>query len=429
MKLNIKSRNLILAIALPLLLDAHLAEAGKLFTLDAASFRQRGGLIYQEIYFMIQRDRLKFLQTADGFESQYRITVELYSPDTLLATTSWEMVDKALKLEDITPRQKLPDMVVFNLAPGSYSVKGIVADLNRNTTHEGTLELDLSAFSDEELALSDIEFATNLKKGDEGSKFYKNGFLVIPNPERMYGTSLPMLYYYSEIYNLEADDGVYTVERRILDDARDVINILPKKSKKKVGSSVVEIDGFSITSLTSGTYYLQLIARDDDDTSASDTADAKFFIYRPEDFVKPAQIAAGAQGAAVAAEINSYNEGELQQAVDVTKYFLTDKEWEMVGGLNDDGRREFLIRFYNERDPDPATPVNEFRVIIVERKEYANKKFGIWDKPGWKTNRGRVYMLYGSRNNFGDYWLVHSNKQGEVYGPKWFEAEALVRRP
>ena len=462
MRVVSRKQSLILTLVLPLLLEVQLSWAGKLFTIDTASFQQRGGLIYQEIYFMIQRDRLKFQQTVEGYEAQYRITVELSSPDTILSSTSWEMVDKALQLEDINPRQKLPDVVVFNQVPGQYRVKGIVTDLNRNTTQERELELNLAGFSNEQLCLSDIELATKLKKGDEGSKFYKNGFLVIPNPERMYGTSMPMLYYYSEIYNLMAGDGDYTVERKLLNDAREVVNVLPQKTKKKVGSSVVEIDGFSVASLNSGTYYLRLIARDLD-TSDSDTVDAKFFVYRPEDFERPASVAGGARGSALAVEINSFNPEELQQAVEEIKYFTTDAEWERIGGLNEEGKRAFLIRFYSSRDLDPTTPVNEFRQTLLDRKEYANRKFGIWDKPGWMTNRGRVHMLYGSpddieyhthdpstrayqiwyydgieggvqfvfvdRNNFGDYWLVHSNKQGELYRPNWFEEEALVRRP
>jgi GWxTD domain-containing protein len=462
MRLLSQKRNLIFALMLPFLLDAHVALAGKLFTMDAASFRQRGGLVYQEVYFMIQRDRLKFEQTVEGYEAQYRIAVELHSPDTLLSSTSWEMVDRALQLEDITPRQKLPDVVVFNLAPGRYTVKGIVTDLNRNTMHESELELDLAAYNEDQLSLSDIEFAMKLQKGDEGSKFYKNGFLVIPNPERMYGTSMPMLYYYSEIYNLVTGQGEYRVERLLLNDAREVINVLPQKTKKKAGSSVVEIDGFSVASLFSGTYYLQLVARDMD-SNAADTAEAKFFVYREEDFSGSASAAGAVGQSTLAAEINSYSEEELQQAVEEIKYFTTDAEWSIIGGLNTEGKKQYLIRFYEQRDPDPTTPVNEFQRIIVERKEYANKKFGIWDKPGWRTNRGRVYMLYGSpddieyhthdpstrayqiwyydsieggvqfvfvdRNNFGDYWLVHSNKQGELYRPNWFEEEALVRRP
>jgi len=69
---------------------------------------------------------------------------------------------------------------------------------------------------------------------------------------------MPMVYYYMEIYNLRDTSGVFLVNRAILNADRQEIKKLPQKSHKKVGSSAVEVDGFSIASLATGTYYLQL---------------------------------------------------------------------------------------------------------------------------------------------------------------------------
>jgi hypothetical protein len=191
-------------------------QAQQPFMMDTAQFRQSHGLVYLEIYLMIQRDRLQFLQVTDGFEAVYEIRLDVYTSDTLFSSTSYEMVDRALRLEDITPRQKLPDIFVYNLLPGDYNIKGFVTDLNQNVTHTRSLDLTLEAFSDSLLDVSDVELATKLKRGTEGSKFYKNGFLVIPNAERIYGTSLPMLYYFAEIYNLSSSEGHALLLRRNL---------------------------------------------------------------------------------------------------------------------------------------------------------------------------------------------------------------------
>ncbi len=452
----------ILLIVLSAIIIPETTQAAQIFSMDAGSFRQRGGLIYQEIYFMIQRDRLQFVQTVDGYEALYQITTELHSQDSLLSTTSWEMVDRTLQLEDITPRQKLPDIVVFNLDPGEYTVVGTVIDLNLNASYQKSLFLKLDAYPEDKLAISDIELATKLTKGEEGSKFYKNGFLVIPNPEKMYGTSLPMLYYYSEIYNLIPGEGEYTVNRSIMDDSRELLNQLPAKTKQKIAESVVELDGFSVSSLTSGTYYLK-IAVYDNEAGDGDSTEAKFFVYRPEDFVGDEPAEGGTGESASLIEFSSMNGEQIEEAIDELKYFLGDNDWRNLENLNEDGKRLVLIRFWSERDPEPATAVNEFRKIIVDRKEYANQKFGIWGKAGWKSNRGRVHILYGEpdyieyhthdpgsrsyqvwfydtieggvqfvfvdRNNFGEYRLVHSSKQGELYRANWFEEEALIHRP
>lgn len=453
---------LMLLVALAVLFSAVVAVAAQLFTMDAASFRQRGGLVYLEVYFMIQRDRLKFEQAIDGYEARYSITVELNTPDTVLSTTSWEMVDRALQLEDITPRQKLPDVIVYNLLPGPYKLKATVTDQNQNATYTRSLDLKLQTYPGDSLSVSDIELATKLQKGEEGSKFYKNGFLVIPNPERIYGTSLPMMYYYAEIYNLKHPGGQFSVDRLILDDSQKEVKSLPTKTHKKVGSSAVEVDGFSVASLESGTYFLKLVARDEDTDQESD-AEAKFFVYRPGDFTQQAPLAE--QGAPTADDLQfqSYTEEELDRAIDELKYLVSDADLHSAQRLNTEGKRAFLIRFWKEQDPNLATEVNEFRITFEKRKEYAEQKFSLLGREGWKTDRGRVYILYGppddveyhthdidtrsyeiwyydtieggvqfvfvDRNNFGDYRLVHSTKKGELYRPGWYEEEALVRRP
>jgi GWxTD domain-containing protein len=434
-------------------------QAQQPFMMDTAQFRQSHGLVYLEVYLMIQRDRLQFLQVTDGFEAVYEIRLDVYTSDTLFSSTSYEMVDRALRLEDITPRQKLPDIFVYNLLPGDYSIKGFVTDLNQNVIHTRSLDLTLEAFSDSILDVSDVELATKLKRGTEGSKFYKNGFLVIPNAERIYGTSLPMLYYFAEIYNLSSSEGEYVVNRLILDDALNEVRRLPRKSRPKVGNSLVEVDGFSIATLHSGMYYLKL-AVEDESTGAVAESKTKFFVYRPADF---AQDSLKGDGGLTPdeKEFMSYTEGELDDAIEELKYLLSDSERRQIRGLNAEGKCEFLIKFWKERDPNPKTGINEFRLIFDERKEHANDKYSIFGREGWKTDQGRIYVLYGEpdhleyhtydidtrsyeiwyydgieggvqfifvdRDNFGEYRLVHSTKKGELYRPNWYQEEAKIR--
>lgn len=436
-----------------------IAHAQQLFTMDAAKFRQIHGLIYLEVYLMIQRDRLQFLKVTDGFEAIYEIRLELHTADTMFSSTSCEMVDRALRLEDITPRQKLPDIFVYNLLPGKYNIKGFVTDLNQDVTYTRSMDITLEAFSDSILSISDIELATKLQRGAERSKFYKNGFLVIPNPERIYGTSLPMLYYFAEIYNLSPSEEDYVVNRLILDDAQNEIRRLPRKSRSKVGASVVEVDGFSVASLQSGMYYLKLIV-EDEGIGASAESQAKFFVYRPADFVKE-DLAPERGPTSDEVEFMSYTEDELDEAIEELKYLLSDSDWRKTKSLNLNGKREFLIQFWREQDPDPETEVNEFRMIFNERKEYADQKYSIFGREGWKTDQGRIYVLYGEpdhleyhtydlstrsyeiwyydgieggvqfvfvdRDNFGQYRLMHSTKKGELYRPNWYQEEAKIR--
>src|SRR5436305_6475353 len=76
-------------------------------------------------------------------------------------------------------------------------------------------------------------------------------------------------------------------------------------------------------------------------------------------------------------------------------YIITDDERKAFKKLEtDDERERFIEEFWRRRDPDPDTDENEFREEYYERIAYANEHYasGI---PGWKTDRGRVYIAWG----------------------------------
>jgi GWxTD domain-containing protein len=76
-------------------------------------------------------------------------------------------------------------------------------------------------------------------------------------------------------------------------------------------------------------------------------------------------------------------------------YIITDEERKAFSRLQtDEERQEFIEQFWLRRDPTPDTEENEFREEHYRRIAYANDRFasGI---PGWKTDRGRIYIQFG----------------------------------
>ncbi|HEV7889102.1 MAG TPA: GWxTD domain-containing protein [Pyrinomonadaceae bacterium] len=79
-------------------------------------------------------------------------------------------------------------------------------------------------------------------------------------------------------------------------------------------------------------------------------------------------------------------------------YIITDDEkkaWKKLA--TDEEREQFIEQFWRRRDPDPDTEVNEYLEEHYERVAYSNQHFtsGI---PGWKTDRGRIYIMFGPPN-------------------------------
>ncbi|HZS57275.1 MAG TPA: GWxTD domain-containing protein [Bryobacteraceae bacterium] len=77
-------------------------------------------------------------------------------------------------------------------------------------------------------------------------------------------------------------------------------------------------------------------------------------------------------------------------------YIITDEEKKAFKQLKtDDERQTFVENFWQRRDPTPDTEENEYKDEHYRRIAYANDHYasGI---PGWKTDRGMIYIKYGA---------------------------------
>ncbi len=77
-------------------------------------------------------------------------------------------------------------------------------------------------------------------------------------------------------------------------------------------------------------------------------------------------------------------------------YIITDEEKRAFKQLKtDEERQQFVEQFWLRRDPTPDTEENEYRDEHYRRIAYANDHYasGI---PGWKTDRGMIYIKYGA---------------------------------
>ena len=78
-------------------------------------------------------------------------------------------------------------------------------------------------------------------------------------------------------------------------------------------------------------------------------------------------------------------------------YIITEREREVflsLGALEE--RNRFIEAFWRKRDPNLATPENEFKIEHYRRVEYANSHLGRETfREGWRTDRGRYYIILG----------------------------------
>ncbi len=78
-------------------------------------------------------------------------------------------------------------------------------------------------------------------------------------------------------------------------------------------------------------------------------------------------------------------------------YIITEREREVFLTLETvEERNRFIEAFWRKRDPNLATPENEFKIEHYRRLEYANKYLGRETfREGWRTDRGKFYIILG----------------------------------
>jgi len=84
-------------------------------------------------------------------------------------------------------------------------------------------------------------------------------------------------------------------------------------------------------------------------------------------------------------------------------YIITNEERAAFKKLTtDDEREQFIENFWERRNPNPGSPENEFKEEYYRRIAYANEHYqsGI---EGWRTDRGRVYIMYGPPDELEDH--------------------------
>ncbi len=110
--------------------------------------------------------------------------------------------------------------------------------------------------------------------------------------------------------------------------------------------------------------------------------------------------------ALMATSLTGFAQNRRQEERDAAKYFakwlnedvvylISDEEREVFEKLTTDEEKErFIEQFWQSRDTDLTTAVNEYREEHYRRIAHVNRYFGS-GIPGWKTDRGRIYIMFG----------------------------------
>ena len=101
-------------------------------------------------------------------------------------------------------------------------------------------------------------------------------------------------------------------------------------------------------------------------------------------------------GARIAPKSADYDAPTERWREGPVRYLLTGEEDEAYHLLSTEAdRAAFIQKFWASRDPVASTPDNEYRGRFYARVVEANSLFADSTKPGWKTDRGKIFILLG----------------------------------
>jgi GWxTD domain-containing protein len=429
------------------------------FQYDFAGFKGQDGYIYLEIYVSVTMDKLSYVKSENKYAAAFMTNAKLFKQDSLVIDRSWNSINHVDSLRKEGNNQKLFVVNYVNILPGDYRMVLEMKDNNSGLSQTKETVISLLPFNDNDLMLSDIELSAKITPSTENSPYYKNGYHVIPNTDRLYGTGLPMMMFYYEIYNLkkagEPDSSKYMIDYRILNGDQQVVRKLSPTLKKKPGNSAVEIGGLNIIALRSGTYFLQVDVNDTMN-NRSNSKRIKFFVYRQGEVIKQdttqAPLAQLQAAKAMETIYDTMTGEEIDNEFAAASYLASNEEKKIYKTLDLKGKKQFMPQFWTKRDETPESPRNEFRENFLARMEWAKEKMPGF-RNNWKSDEGRVLLMYGipddierfpssqevksyqiwhfhsiqggvqfifiDKQGWGKYELVHSTARGELQDYDW----------
>jgi GWxTD domain-containing protein len=349
------------------------------------------------------------------------------------------------------------------IPPGEYELQITVpedADKGRVGV-EMRRDVLIPDFAERELVrVSDITLASSIQQSqDRENLFWKNGLMIRPNANQLFGSGLNTLFYYAEVYNLdsqESSSGKYTVFTYLSDaNLPQPMSQYQRRSSRTLRSPDVLVGTFNIRELPSGSYFLRIAILNENNESISEQS-RKFFVYNPE--VERASQVVSLEESFETSQYARMSEEEIDRMTEHVDVIATDAERRRLRGIRDlDERRRFFMQFWNVRDPNPNTPVNEYQDEFYSLIQYANDRYTNSFSEGWKTDRGRVLVRFGAptaidphlfdrgfepyeiweynnlpgegqaqfifadMDGFGSFELIHSTVTGERKSTNWME--------
>ncbi|MCH7724709.1 MAG: GWxTD domain-containing protein [Bacteroidetes bacterium] len=424
------------------------------FEFDYAQFGYDTTSNYVEFYYSFNQLSLTISHsdTADYTEGILHVTIEDTSTGESQVDQDW-LISHIVK-DSINLNKNLVGVIGFILNEGIYKCDIIGKDaINPDKQRSITEILEVKPFYQLGIAMGDIQLASNIiqESDNTSSIFYKNTFEIIPIPSGIFGENQPVLFYYTELYNVKSkDNGNLRIDEHVFNSRGQVVNQKSKSISRSLDSRV-EVGSVMTYKLPTDTYTL-VLSLIDSAANYGISSSKKFFVYNPS--VEYVDTFKTIGSNIVVGMFGVMSEEELDDFFVKSRYIASVPEIDKYEVLiSENAKRIFLTNFWKARDEDPSDNMNQYLKDYMRRIKESNIKYKALSKKGWQSDRGRVYLIYGQPSEidrypnqtetrpyeiwrynsieggvqfifgdvtgFSDYILLHSTKRGELRDDGW----------
>ena len=425
------------------------------FEFDYAQFGYDSLSNYIEFYYSFGQSSLKYVDTDTADYVGGILHIEIID-----STTSEKIIDKhwivnSEILDSTELNRNLIGILGFIINHGSYrlTITGLDAN-NPSDTRTISEFLFVVPFIKKSISLSDIQLASNIIPGSENTSsiFYKNTYEITPLPAALCGENQPILFYYTEVYNIKFSqfENDLRQDELVLNSKGQLVSSKSKRINKSVDSRV-EVGKLNVYKFPTDTYTL-ILNLIDSVANYGVSSSKKFFVYNPS--VLPVDTLEITTSPVLSTTFGSMSEEELDDLFTKSIYIASVPEQDKYEALTTvEAKREFMYTFWKARDENSSDERNQYFQEYLKRIAESNDRFTAAKKDGWKTDRGRVYLVYGPPTEierypneieskpyeiwryesleggvvfvfgditgYNDYQLLHSTKRGELRDDYW----------
>jgi len=376
-----------------------------LFFCDYAVFRYSENKSTLEVYFSVNQSDLKYNFINNEYNGQANIQVSIFdkTANKIVFDDVFGLVSKVQDTSKAKLKNKLIGQQNFTLPTSDYTLTIIGSDANnKSKSITLTYDLKLSNYDASKTILSEIQMASNYSKStDNQSIFYKNGLEVTPNPESLFGMSMNTVCYYFEVYSLKKEftsDNIYVVTT-VIDSSNNTIAIENIKPEKSRADAFFEVGKIEVDSLPSGKFLLKVKILDSTSGFFKETSKI-FWVYN-----KPKNVQTSFDDKDfLTSEYKTMSQDNIDAEYDYSLYIRSASETEEYAKLKSlDEKRKFMYSFWKKRKVNQLSPVNDYKRDYFKRIADANKSFKQGFMDGWKTDKGRIYIVYGTPSDMEDH--------------------------